>query len=283
MPFFLILLASGIGFFAGVEAISDAEEKKNRAQSILRDAETRYKQTAEELQSKMEELMKIANEFNNVSKEFMDKITKELPTNKPVKEINYDYINLETIATVGITSTVGAALVPAALMSIASTIGVASTGTAISALSGAAAENAALAWLGGGALEAGGLGIAGGMFALGAAALGVGTLIAGLTYNDSASDYLAEASRVARQANEEIQKMRIDIQTTIEKTNKLKLLNDTLMRLYNIYQTKTKDNQKLSNIIKDKLEEILENALHWIQEHNYEELEDIINKMLPSS
>ena len=70
------------------------------------------------------------------------------------------------------------------------------------------------------------------MFALGAAALGVGTLIAGLTYNDSASDYLAEASRVARQANEEIQKMRIDIQTTIEKTNKLKLLNDTLMRLY---------------------------------------------------
>ena len=39
-------------------------------------------------------------------------------------------------------------------MGVATTFGVASTGTAISALSGAAATNAALAWLGGGALAA---------------------------------------------------------------------------------------------------------------------------------
>lgn len=42
------------------------------------------------------------------------------------------------------------ALGPTAAMGIATTFGVASTGTAISALSGAAATNAALAWLGGG-------------------------------------------------------------------------------------------------------------------------------------
>lgn len=41
-----------------------------------------------------------------------------------------------------------AALGPTAAMGIATTFGVASTGTAISALSGAAATNAALAWLG---------------------------------------------------------------------------------------------------------------------------------------
>lgn len=51
---------------------------------------------------------------------------------------------------------------PAAAMGIATTFGVASTGTAISALSGAAATNAALAWLGGGALAAGGGGMAAG-------------------------------------------------------------------------------------------------------------------------
>ena len=54
------------------------------------------------------------------------------------------------------------ALGPTAAMGIATTFGVASTGTAISALSGAAATNAALAWLGGGALAAGGGGIVAG-------------------------------------------------------------------------------------------------------------------------
>ena len=54
------------------------------------------------------------------------------------------------------------ALGPTAAMGIATTFGVASTGTAISALSGAAATNAALAWLGGGAIAAGGGGMAAG-------------------------------------------------------------------------------------------------------------------------
>lgn len=51
---------------------------------------------------------------------------------------------------------------PKAAMGVASTFGVASTGTAISTLSGAAATNAALAWLGGGALVAGGGGMVAG-------------------------------------------------------------------------------------------------------------------------
>ena len=55
-----------------------------------------------------------------------------------------------------------AALGPSAAMAVATTFGVASTGTAISALSGAAAANAALAWLGGGALAVGGGGMAAG-------------------------------------------------------------------------------------------------------------------------
>jgi hypothetical protein len=61
--------------------------------------------------------------------------------------------------------TTGAAVVsvaPTAAMWVATTFGTASTGTAISTLSGAAASNAALAWLGGGALAAGGGGTAAG-------------------------------------------------------------------------------------------------------------------------
>ena len=69
---------------------------------------------------------------------------------------------------------------PTAAMGIATTFGVASTGTAISALSGAAATNAALAWLGGGALAAGGGGMAAGSAFL-ALAGPVGWTIAGIS------------------------------------------------------------------------------------------------------
>lgn len=72
-----------------------------------------------------------------------------------------------------------AAFGPSAALAIATTFGTASTGTAISALSGAAATKAALAWLGGGALAAGGGGMAAGK-ALLALAGPVGWAIGGL-------------------------------------------------------------------------------------------------------
>ena len=56
----------------------------------------------------------------------------------------------------------------------------ASTGTAIAGLSGAAATNATLAWLGGGALSAGGFGIAGGTAVLGGIVAGPVLAIGGM-------------------------------------------------------------------------------------------------------
>ena len=79
-------------------------------------------------------------------------------------------------------------------MGIATTFGVASTGTAISALSGAAATNAALAWLGGGALAAGGGGMAAGSAFLalagpvGWAIAGVSVVASGLLFFKTKSD-----------------------------------------------------------------------------------------------
>lgn len=72
-----------------------------------------------------------------------------------------------------------ASLGPTAAMGIATSFGVASTGTAISSLSGVAATKAALAWLGGGTLAAGGGGIAAGNAFL-ALAGPVGWAIAGV-------------------------------------------------------------------------------------------------------
>lgn len=68
-----------------------------------------------------------------------------------------------TIAGTGIAAgATVASMAPSAALWVATTFGTASTGTAISTLSGAAATKAALAWLGGGTLAAGGGGTAAG-------------------------------------------------------------------------------------------------------------------------
>ena len=95
-------------------------------------------------------------------------------------------------------------MAPTAAMWIATTFGTASTGTAISALTGAAAESAALAWLGGGALTAGGGGIAAGN-ALLAMAGPVGWTIAGATLLSSILIFSKKKAKLNRQKNEEIE------------------------------------------------------------------------------
>ena len=86
--------------------------------------------------------------------------------------------------------------------------GAASTGTAIATLSGAAATNATLAFLGGGSLAAGGLGMAGGMAVLGGLVAAPALAVLGLFMGSSASKnlYNARSNRAkARQFSEEME------------------------------------------------------------------------------
>lgn len=69
----------------------------------------------------------------------------------------------------------------------------AGTGTAISALSGVAATNATLAWLGGGTLAAGGYGVAGGTMVLGIMVAGPALLVLGSVLGAEASKKRDEA------------------------------------------------------------------------------------------
>lgn len=103
-----------------------------------------------------------------------------------------------------------AALGPFAAVAVATTFGTASTGTAISVLSGAAASKAALAWLGGGALVAGGGGMAAGK-ALLALAGPVGWSVAGVALVGSAA-YLRSQNR--KRAEEATQK-RVEVEAEI--------------------------------------------------------------------
>ena len=95
-------------------------------------------------------------------------------------------------------------MAPTAAMWVATTFGTASTGTAISALSGAAATNAALAWLGGGAAAVGGGGMAAGN-ALLAMAGPIGWSIAGATLLTSILLFSTKKAKLNKQKNEEIE------------------------------------------------------------------------------
>lgn len=76
----------------------------------------------------------------------------------------------------------------------------ASTGTAISTLSGAAATNATLAWLGGGSLAAGGYGVAGGMMVLGGIVAGPALAIFGHIVGNKGEEALNNARSNLEQA-----------------------------------------------------------------------------------
>jgi len=108
-----------------------------------------------------------------------------------------------SVAGAGVATGAGvAAFGPTAALAVATTFGTASTGTAISALSGAAAANAALAWLGGGAVVAGGGGMAAGN-ALLAAAGPVGWAIGGVALAGGATYAHIKNGKIAEAANKE--------------------------------------------------------------------------------
>ena len=121
---------------------------------------------------------------------------------------------------------------PTAAMWVATTFGTASTGTAISTLSGAAAQSAALAWLGGGTVAAGGGGVAGGSAFL-AMAGPIGWTIAGATLLTSIVIFTAKKTKLNKQKNEEIQVIKQNIELIREMDAKISQILDNTISIRN--------------------------------------------------
>jgi len=125
-------------------------------------------------------------------------------------------------------------MAPTAAMWVATTFGTASTGVAISTLSGAAAESAALAWLGGGALSAGGGGMAAGSAFL-AMAGPIGWTIAGATLLSSIVLFAKKRMKLNAEKNEEIEQVKRNTEQIKELDAELKtLLEKTIMLRENL-------------------------------------------------
>ncbi|MFE4230353.1 hypothetical protein ACFRJ8_20965 [Arthrobacter sp. NPDC056886] len=112
-----------------------------------------------------------------------------------------------------------------------STFAAASTGTAISGLSGVAATNATLAWLGGGTLAAGGGGMAAGAVVLNMIMFAPGVLIAGLTVGVLGAVEKTKAVKYASEINVSIEHMETAGERLLAVRTRITELRTVLSRL----------------------------------------------------
>lgn len=152
------------------------------------------KQEAEKLFNKLGKVKALVNEGNltryvNVAEKL------ELECKKDLSEIikDFDLSKLQTMRQeiIDLNTAIGSIASGAASGALAgigavSALGTASTGAAIGSLGGIAATNATLAWLGGGSLATGGLGVAGGTALLGGIVAAPVIAVAGLVWAKSA-------------------------------------------------------------------------------------------------
>lgn len=164
-----------------------------------------------------------------------------------------------------------AALGPTALVSFATTFGTASTGTAISALSGAAADSAILAWLGGGAVAAGGGGTAVGSTILGLAGP-IGWTIAatsviggGLIANGKNKKAIAQANDATKKIHAQTKVVSGTIQEIGELERQTRRANSDLKMSYRKIDRLDREYGSLTEEEQDRLQATVNNVSSFVE------------------
>lgn len=197
----------------------------------------------------------LVNSIANRPKEFEKKISDIQAARQKFRETEtYAAEALEAAVKSGAAVAAGVAggaavagMAPTAAMWVATTFGTASTGTAISSLSGIAAQKAALAWLGGGVVAKGGLGIAGGK-ALLALAGPIGWGITGATTVASAAMLGHKNKQVADEAIAEAKKITVAGAEVNETTAKIQHLTDETVMLMDALKDMAQANRHLKGV-----------------------------------
>ena len=233
MPLPLLLLAPVVvGSLWGVKKAKDAaddystaKETNERARSIYEDAESSLVHCRQNTQSALEALGRrketlykdgVIPAYRTIERiKNIDDDIDDLNAGVPLLDFKSKVLQIEDIAFRMADAGDGgaAALGSGALAGVAAygsvgLLGAASTGTAISGLSGAAATNATLAWLGGGAVAAGGGGIAVGTAVLGGIVVGPALLVGGLMLASKAEEKKENARSNLAKARQEAEFMK---------------------------------------------------------------------------
>ncbi|WP_022770115.1 hypothetical protein [Butyrivibrio sp. NC2007] len=220
-----------MGIFEGITHSEEIQELLDDAQSQYDSAkgrlDTQKKNTTKSLEKlgkekvhawskDMNKFLDSFGSFNNVQMvckidenyNFLGK--NETPNELMVNMRNASY-NAGEIIKAGALSVGTGALVGIATYGGVAMFANASTGTAIATLKGVVKKNATLAWLGGGSIASGGMGMAGGTVVLGGVVVGAIAVAGGLIAGAKGKAKLAEARRVHAEAESAVSQMNVVI------------------------------------------------------------------------
>jgi len=216
LPLLVPIAVGAAGLFGAGKAAkaakdsSDAKDYNSRAERIVADAESKVEalrkksndrlemlgeKKLQSLEKELESFVEIFSKINHVeieNKELLlnQKIVKEKKTPNAIVD---DCAFLVEGSKGLLSGAAGGALSAYGAYGGTMMLAASGTGTSISALGGAAATNATLAWLGGGTLASGGLGMAGGTMVLGTLAAGPALLVFGSVLGAKATKSLNNA------------------------------------------------------------------------------------------
>lgn len=262
----LAALATGYGVKKGVDASKKNSEAKNinkKAQALIDDYTDRLSTARKSANEELNDLGKLKIDiYNSTLKNFVKTFKRiknvQLNSSAEIEELR-DFettlqklesgVNLAQSMASGVVAG-GAAGAVAAFGAYGGvmTFGAASTGAAISGLSGAAATNATLAWLGGGSLATGGLGIAGGTAVLGGVVAGPLIAVFGAIMDSKANTNLENAKANRRKAESHVKEMEIVIDTCNNIEERCRMFWNLLYELDQLLQPGV---DKLEDIVLD--------------------------------
>ncbi len=192
---------------------------------IFKEMEIRKSEVEEELKLLVEEKIEALKSLKKIEKISENLIGKdrEFNNSKITLETTKNFAKIEKTISVGdaaistVKGTVSGISTGVGAWALVSTFGTASTGTAISTLSGVAATNATLAWFGGGSIASGGLGMAGGGLVLGGIVVVPALILTG------AFNHLKASKDIKRIENEifKVQKSTHDVKNNILAINNI--------------------------------------------------------------
>lgn len=283
LPFLIMAAAIGtgvVGVGKGVKGVldsSEADDVQRRATGIVETAKEEVAQAKESVKKDIENLGKTKLEISAKEiKEFVDcfsqiknvsltdsvgleELSRLNITESSLKEMKQTSLEASDVLSGGIAGIGAGALLGWGTYGGVMALGTASTGAAIGGLSGAAATNATLAWLGGGSLTAGGGGMALGTAVLGGVIAGPALLLAGGIFGAKAKEKLNNAYSnlaEAKKAESEMKSAVAELQIIGEKAKEV----EEIIRNMAVFLHKSND----------KLRDIVARSKNWKQYSNSE-------------
>ena len=270
MPLPLIIgigaaVASAIGggamILSAKDRIRTAKKHYNRRREDYEGAEQRYENGRKRAEAKfnalgkrrLEALTTLGRAVDFLKKaKIRDRDLEQKLNISPQQLARWEDASVQAAEVLGGLTSSGAAGVSTAagVYGLVSTLGTASTGTAIGTLSGAAAKSATLAWLGGGSLSIGGGGVAAGTMVLGGLVVGPALLVAGFFAN-------SKAEKVETEVAENIAEMDI---AEAQMEQQLAVVKIVLRRVDEVYEATDKTDQALQSLLDRSSSASLEDA-----------------------